>query len=143
MVLLLKHFVEVASIELERSTPTIPDQLQSVLDQYDFPGNIRELESMVFDAVNRTTTNVLNLQVFENKLASPKKGSKPNLNLSEEKTFKMECPIRGNFPTMTEINDRLITMALDYADGNQTVAAQLLGISRQALNYKVKKIKGK
>ncbi len=53
----------------------------------------------------------------------------------------MEYPIRGNFPTMTKINDRLITLALNYAGGNQTVAAQLLGISRQALNYNVKKIR--
>ena len=143
VMLLLEYFVDSASVELGRTSPAVPNQLQPLLEGYDFPGNIRELESMVFDAVNQTTTDVLDLSVFRNKLSIPGEKTIPKHQFSNNRTFKMTFPIQRNFPTMNEVTDQLITMALDEANGNQTVAAQLLGISRQALNYKVKKIKGR
>jgi DNA-binding NtrC family response regulator len=48
---LLSHFLEKASATLGKSNPTPPEELLTLLSTYHFPGNIRELESMVFDSV--------------------------------------------------------------------------------------------
>ncbi len=44
------HFLESASFEMGRKKPTPPPEFFVLLETYDFPGNIRELKSMVYDA---------------------------------------------------------------------------------------------
>ena len=58
---LLDHFVKEAAATLARPVPRIPDQTIGMLGQYEFPGNVRELQGMVFDAVSRTRGAVLEL----------------------------------------------------------------------------------
>ena len=45
----------------------------------------------------------------------------------------------GRFPTLKETEESLIEEALKRAEGNQTIAADLLGISRRALNNRLKR----
>ena len=47
--------------------------------------------------------------------------------------------ISGRFPTLKEMNDFLISEALKQSNGNQGIAASMLGITRQALNSRLKK----
>jgi two-component system nitrogen regulation response regulator GlnG len=51
--LLLNHFVDKAVRELHKSPPRVPLALYQLLKTYVFPGNVRELEALVFDAVAR------------------------------------------------------------------------------------------
>ncbi|MGD8472205.1 MAG: sigma-54 dependent transcriptional regulator, partial [Desulfobacteraceae bacterium] len=52
LALLVDHFLEKASKVLDKKKPTPPVELVTLLSTYHFPGNIRELESMIFDAVS-------------------------------------------------------------------------------------------
>lgn len=47
--------------------------------------------------------------------------------------------IFGKFPTLKEVDDYMIADAMDRSNGNQGAAAALLGITRQALNQRLKK----
>ena len=51
--LLISHFLESAAEKLEKQTPTPPPELLTLLGTYHFPGNVRELEGMVLDAVSQ------------------------------------------------------------------------------------------
>jgi two-component system, NtrC family, nitrogen regulation response regulator GlnG len=51
--LLVNHFVDASARVLNKVAPAIPPALYSLLKTYSFPGNVRELEAMVFDAVTR------------------------------------------------------------------------------------------
>lgn len=62
--LLINHIVREAAVDLGKQPPVVPDRLYRALGRYDFPGNIRELRAMVFDAVARHTTGPLPLDPF-------------------------------------------------------------------------------
>jgi two-component system nitrogen regulation response regulator GlnG len=51
--LLVRHFVDASARVLNKGVPAIPPALYALLKSYRFPGNVRELEAMVFDAVTR------------------------------------------------------------------------------------------
>ena len=51
----------------------------------------------------------------------------------------LEQYLLDNFPTLKDINNAVIQMALERSSGNQAMAAQMLGMSRQALNKRLKR----
>ena len=61
---LVSHFTTLAAREVGKKKFIIPRELYSLLENYSFPGNIRELQAMVFDAVSRQQGNVLGLHAF-------------------------------------------------------------------------------
>ncbi|MFO7883827.1 MAG: sigma-54 dependent transcriptional regulator [Desulfobacteraceae bacterium] len=62
--ILLHHFVKKACKEIGKPIPDVPDKTISVLKHHSFPGNVRELESMVFDAVAVSKTGMLDIEPF-------------------------------------------------------------------------------
>ncbi len=134
--LLVDAFLDEAAHELNKKKPTIPGEAFDVLGAYHFPGNVRELKALVFDAVARHEAGVLSLNVF-----------RQALQLLAEHPVEVDRRAGSlqfglQLPTLKETRKRLIEEALRRTDGNQSVAAQLLGISRQALNKHLKSGKG-
>jgi DNA-binding NtrC family response regulator len=135
--LLVNRFLEKAASTLNKKKPTPPKELFTLLSTYHFPGNIRELEGLILDAVSLHKSGVLSIDMFRQKLYGEgllnhfgPKGTKSHMDLV---TFKDELP------TIKEAEEELINEALKRADGNQTIAAQLLGISRNALNNRLRR----
>ncbi|HEV7765824.1 MAG TPA: sigma-54 dependent transcriptional regulator [Thermoanaerobaculia bacterium] len=62
--LLVHHILREAAADLGRPIPVVPERVYRVLAHYDFPGNIRELRAMVFDAVARHTSGPLPVDPF-------------------------------------------------------------------------------
>lgn len=135
---LLDHFIKLSAKEIGKSAPTIPKNLIPLLEKYNFPGNIRELEALIFDAVSRTFSRTLSMDIF-NDITAQKSGSNVTENNTESKRNKIELFCESNFPTIKEMNDLLINQALERTNGNQTLAAELLGLTRQALNKRIKR----
>jgi DNA-binding NtrC family response regulator len=132
--LLLDHFLEDAATSLGKKKPTPPRQLPVLLATYDFPGNIRELRAMVYDAVSTHAGRILSMQSFLNAMGR-----------TEETDEGAAMEEMGNpfadlarLPNMTEALDLLIAEAMRRADGNQTLASRLLGISQPALSKRLK-----
>ena len=135
--MLVEHFVEQAARQLGKATPAVPGALHQLLRTYSFPGNVRELEALVFDAVARHQGVTLSMASFREAL-----GSNAQLPVAaEEPAPDTAVAPRAGFPdrlpTLSEAEDRLIAEALHRAGGNQGVAAGLLGLSRQALNKRL------
>ena len=133
--LLVEHFLEKASKTLDKKKPTPPDELVTLLSTYDFPGNIRELESMLFDAVSAHKGGKLSMEPFKGHIFKDRTPHEHDLP-KEQRTF-MTFPEK--LPTLKEAEDLLIREALQRAEGNQSIAALCLGISRQALNKRLRK----
>jgi DNA-binding NtrC family response regulator len=134
--LLVSHFIEQAAQILNKKKPSIPSQLTAYLSQYSFKGNVRELQGMIFDAVAQHESGMLSVGKFCEKL-----GQKP-LSTIDETSLDASTPsgqgiIFDQFPTLKEAEDRLITHALSRANGNQGIAARLLGMTRTALNNRL------
>jgi DNA-binding NtrC family response regulator len=135
---LVEHFLEKASKTLDKKKPTPPLELITLLSTYHFPGNIRELESMIFDAVSSHTSAKLSMDLFKTHIS--KKHSISAADPTDSRPQK-GTPIRFShqLPTLKQIEQLLIDEAMKRSNGNQSIAALSLGISRQALNKRLKK----
>ncbi|MGO8695317.1 MAG: sigma-54-dependent transcriptional regulator [Rectinemataceae bacterium] len=134
--LLLEHFAVSAASRLGRGTvPMVPDELVVLLESYDFPGNIRELESMVYDAVSRSRGNTLSLESFRDKIRSSGRDRRTRHGVPGDRTRFSSW---DRLPTIRDASDELIREALKRSKGNQGIAAGMLGLSRTALNKRLK-----
>ncbi|GFO53537.1 sigma-54-dependent Fis family transcriptional regulator [Geomonas sp. Red276] len=134
---LLDHFLEEAASELGKRKPTVPKELPILLSTYPFPGNVRELRSMVYDAMSLHENRMLSMDSF--KRAMDKQGFSPaerSAALSAAgSVFLPSAPL----PSAREVMDLLIAEAMTRASGNQSIAARLIGISQPALSKRLKK----
>ncbi len=139
--LLVDRFLGDAALALSRNKPTPPRELYAYLASYDFPGNIRQLQSMVFDAVARHGKGVLSMQSFLDAIGLSSEGSNPPQPLKPVDEQSLLNRNTGRPFTLQEAEEFLIRHALALANGNQKLAASFLGISRQALNKKLSRSK--
>ena len=134
--LLVEHFLTKSAEQLGKKRPTPPRELTTLLGTYHFPGNIRELESMIFDAVSRHQSGVLSMESFKKKIGCDQIAT---LEVQESSSAAADKRILfpEELPTLKETEQTLIAEALERADGNQTIAARLLGLSRRALSNRL------
>jgi DNA-binding NtrC family response regulator len=137
--ILADHFVQKAADHLSKKRPAVPKELYTVLSNYQFPGNIRELEGMIFDAVSLHQTGILSLEAIRHRIAEHQPERNHSGGRVAEEEREVPVAVTGRFPTLDEAEDALIQEALRRADGNQTIAADLLGISRRALNNRLRR----
>ncbi len=131
--LLVDHFLTAASQELSKRKPTPPPELITLLSTYHFPGNVRELKSMIFDAVAIHQSRMLNLDFFKNYIRNHRENIGSD---SGKKILQSHFNISGwkTLPTIKQITVMLVEEALKRTNGNKSIAAQTLGITRQTLS---------
>ena len=129
--MLLNYFLEEAAGKLSRKKPRVPPELLSLLETYHFPGNIRELRSMILDAVTQSS-KTLSLTPLK-KVMGLSREDKP-VKKSEKLLIFTE-----KLPTLKQATELLIEEAIERAGGNQSIAAGLLGMSHQALNQRFRR----
>lgn len=136
--LLLDHFLVQACREFGKKKPTLPKELPVLLSTYDFPGNVRELKAMVFDAVSLHQGGVLSMEAFIRAI-----GERPG-----DLTAELAADPAGNpffsqerLPGFTEAIDLLVAEAVRRAEGNQSIAARLLGVSQPTLSKRLKHLR--
>jgi DNA-binding NtrC family response regulator len=135
LAVLVEHFLEKASKTLDKKKPTPPQELITLLSTYHFPGNIRELESMIFDAISSHASGKLSMDSFKAHLSKVSVADAHD-SIPEKGTL---ISFSHQLPTLKQIEQLLIDEALKRANNNQSIAALSLGISRQALNKRLKK----
>ncbi|MCP4179072.1 MAG: sigma-54-dependent Fis family transcriptional regulator [bacterium] len=120
--LLLRYFSESFSKKLNKPEPVILKRTVSLLKNYDFPGNVRELKNLVERAIIISKDN--SIRCIEDMIVSeqrtPDIAMITDLNIQNNEIF-------------------LIKEALAQSENNQTQAAKLLGIDRLALTRRLKK----
>ncbi|NUO53270.1 MAG: sigma-54-dependent Fis family transcriptional regulator [Polyangiaceae bacterium] len=126
------RFVESAAKQLGRAAPTLSEEASELLLAYRWPGNIRELKNVIGRAV-----------VLAGDLISPE--FLPDFILREKPPASTPAPqsastseeaapdSRGLRTELAAIERRRIVEALEKCHGNQTAAAEILGMSRRTL----------
>ena len=136
--LLLNHFLEKASTTLNKSRPTPPEEILTLLSAYHFPGNVREMESMVFDSVSSHRSGKLSMDIFKSHIFQ--KPPAPNKEQPQQLQREgVSVTFSERLPTLKELEQNLVEEAMRRAGGNQSIAALSLGITRQALNKRLRK----
>jgi transcriptional regulator with GAF, ATPase, and Fis domain len=135
--LLVRHFVVQVARELGKPVPILPTELDVLLRNYSFPGNVRELRAMVYDAVSVNESRVLPLAVFRRRIGRENpSGLEDGLPVTGHGLFEEMATL----PTLAEATGQLLGEAMRRADGNQSIASRLLGISQPALSKRLKRM---
>ncbi len=124
---LIDHFIERFSRENHKAITGISREARDILMEYDYPGNVRELENILERAVVISRGSVLALEDLPFHQA-----------LCPE---PVDSDLRGGtlHQALQTLERQMIRDAMDKAGSNQTQAAKLLGLSERMLRYKLKK----
>jgi DNA-binding NtrC family response regulator len=135
--LLFNHFMETAAESFGVERPTALPEVSAYFSSCTFPGNVRELRALVFDAVARTDGSRLSLDCFPGICNTTRLPLPGGQNLTAIGDARNLVNLFGRFPTIHEMEELLITEALKLTNGNQSAAAALLDISRPTLNKRL------
>ncbi len=134
LAVLADFFTEKAARSLGKEKPAVPAELLRLMADHPFPGNVRELQAMIFDAVAQQKSNVLPLEVIRDHMARALRDRSANPDAAWVGELRFPDPL----PTLKEMARLLIQEAMQRAGHNQSAAAALLGISQQALSKRLK-----
>jgi len=124
--LLVEHFVKKFSQEHDIAAKTVDPEAMSRMVEYDWPGNVEQLEEVTRDLVLRSDGT----RIRESDLPSDIRG--------EDRS--MQWKLSGTaVPSLEEAERTLIALALEAAKGKKAAAARHLQIDRQRLYRKIKK----
>ncbi|MGO1368992.1 sigma-54-dependent transcriptional regulator [Senegalia sp. (in: firmicutes)] len=124
--LLTYYFLNKYSKELGRKEFKLTDEALDTLKNYEWRGNIRELENVIERLVILSEDNVITKEKLPKEMLYIK---------GQIDNFKL--PSSGI--NLEEVERNLITQALEATSFNQTKSAKLLGITRHALIYRIEK----
>lgn len=135
--LLLGSFILQAARHFRKARPHITRETLARLCAYEFPGNIRELRGMVFDAVARAGS-ALGLEHFAEYLETPCQdaGRQPPAGNA---MFADLLQGLDRLPSLKQTGTALVAEAMRRASGSRRAAAALLGITRQALEKRLRR----
>jgi len=141
--LLAAHFLKHFASEMETENPGIEQAAIQTLTDYDWPGNVREFSNVIHKAMIFRRVGSLEQDDIIKALSQRSQSSEGDLKTKLRQWLRSELEA-GSTPelhsTLTESFDRmLVDEALDLAQGNQSRAARLLGISRQNLQNRLKR----
>lgn len=136
--LLVNRFAENTAKLLGRKKPVISKALLTLLEKYNFPGNVRELKAMVTEAMSQHRSGTLATDVFQEWI---RKGSEGGPGKTSQAPVPSGAAISFglSLPSLKEIQTLVVEEALKRTQGNQALAAELLGVTRQALNRRLLK----
>lgn len=123
--LLAQHFLVKCATLMNKPVSAIEPAVLDLFMAYDFPGNVRELENLIKRGVALCTGDTVALAHLPDAL----------------RDFALRHPRRkeGRIPTLDEQERDHIRWVLKETNGNQTLAAQILGIDRVSLWRKLKR----
>ena len=124
---LVKQFLRTTNAKYSKTAYEIDEEAWAVLQSHGYPGNIRELESIIAHAVIMSEGDLIRVRDLPDHIRFAQAGP---LALPDYAT--------GSIPTLQQMEEQLIRTALDKLDGNQTEVAKRMGVSRSTLWRKMK-----
>src|SRR5688572_17635352 len=141
---LAQHFLRRFSTKYGKNVRQIDDRARAVLLSYPWPGNVRELSHVIERAVlwsrdDTLTVEHLSVAAPMKAVPEPAPAAVSDQRQAANGTVLPQPEPSAQSTDLTQVERGLIERAMRDAGGNQTRAAQRLGISRDTLRYRLKK----
>jgi DNA-binding NtrC family response regulator len=128
---LAKHFIEMFNTEFHKNVKEISEKAREFLVQYEWPGNVRELKNVIERAMILESEDILLLEHLPIELVSS------SIPVPKADSAGLNIPMDGM--SLERVEEELVKQALAVAGGNQSKAADLLGVQRDAFRRRMKK----
>ena len=126
--LLVEHFIDKYTKVIKKGKLSIEKDTMELLKNYDYPGNIRELENLIERLIILSSNGVISPSLLPKEILKNAFTNKKEIFILPPEGINLE-----------EVEENFVRQALELAKGNQTHAAKLLGLSRHALIYRLDK----
>ncbi|MBD3317249.1 MAG: response regulator [Chitinivibrionales bacterium] len=137
--ILVQAFLEDAAAEYGTTVPSVPPELFALLGTWHFPGNVRELRGIVFDALAKHRGKILSLRPFKKAVGLSEGENADGTKDHSIRSGRSLLTFNDILPTFKQAESLLLQEALRRAQGNKSLAAGLLGVTRQAISQRLKK----
>lgn len=129
---LVEHFLSRFAKRYERPISALSREAMDALIKYSFPGNVRELENVIEQAVVLARGDTITLEDLPSRVRESAHTTDGHLITTEL--------VSGNLPQLLEdVERRIVLESLSRHDGNQSAAARHLGLTESGLRYKLKR----
>ena len=135
---LAEHFLSKFAVTMGKPVKSFSKEAMRMLLQYDFPGNVRELENLVERAVALETQSVILPESLPQKLLMPKTAPAAPVARTSAKGTELSGPFDLE-KSVEDFERTHIMRALEKTNGLKKKAAALLGISFRSLRYRIEK----
>lgn len=127
---LTEFFIRKYNRKLYRNVQGVTEEVRKLFQNYPWPGNVRELEHVIEGALNLMDGRVIDVEDLPPALQKAS-GRRQHVLLQTGETFK---------GTLTSYEEQLLKEAMSACSHNVAKAARQLGIPRQTLQYRLKKM---
>ena len=137
VLLLSQHYIDTIGARLRKNNKitSLSPQVMSVFRNYNWPGNVRELRNVIERTLILEDNETITTEYLPGGLIGAPAHSSGS---SETPAAQFVLPNRGI--SLDEAELSFVSQAIERSGGNQTKAAELLGISRDQLRYRLKKL---
>ncbi len=135
--LLARHFVKKYSKKMNKNIVKLSSYALDFLRNYDFPGNVRELENLIERSVAFSSTNIILPESLTLSLSNKRRW----VEGVDEQRFDTEDVEQGVDldAILSKIENAYLTKAMNLSGGNKNKAADLLGLSQRSMRYRISK----
>jgi transcriptional regulator with PAS, ATPase and Fis domain len=123
-----ENFTNLFSMEMHKTICTLTEDAKEKLVNYNWPGNIRELKNIIERAIIFNEDGLVKSEDLIIGESGKNIKVEPNINIPQ------------NGVSLEEIEKKYLKTALQKANGNQTKAAKLLGLTLDTFRYRIKKL---
>ena len=127
---LMKYFIQKYNEEFHKSVQKVSKVVEDFFMVYGWPGNVRELRNVIERAMIHGDGDALLMEHLPVEMLGQR---------AREGKVAEEIRIPPEGISLEKVEERLVRQALKMTNGNQTKAAKLLDVSRDALRYRMQK----
>lgn len=139
VLLLSQHYIDTIGARLKRNkVHGLSAETQEVFRKYDWPGNVRELRNVIERALILEDEDKITTEYLPGGFLAPSRLAQTPITGAIEVSTNFVLPAEGI--SLDEAELSFVRQAIERSGGNQTRAAELLGISRDQLRYRLKKL---
>lgn len=138
--MLAQHFLDKFAREMGKGVTKLSSYALDLLQRYDFPGNVRELENLIERSVALSSTNIILPESLSLSFHKRKHSIKGDIRHTAEMDALEDVASGVDLDGILEgIEKRYLDKALDLTRGNKQRAADLLGITFRSMRYRLSK----
>lgn len=132
-------FLKAYNKQYNKEVEGLSKAMMDIFMNYKWKGNVRELKHIIENMVSISEEKILtirNLPIYMKDNIHVDEDNRP----IEKEVIRAPITFKTLEETMNTVEKQEIIKALSYTDGHMTKAAEMLGIPRQTLNYKMKRL---